>query len=105
MINAFADSPSRLFLVAVIWLAGCSPQIPELDATVPERLRNAAYPTLQPLDPALFAGPRPAEEAEEIEDDLTARAARLQQRAAALDRPVVDEATQARMRTGIPTRP
>ena len=87
-------------LAAALWLAGCI-EVPELDATVPDSLRDADYPALLPLDPSLFAGDTPEQEAAAIKQDLAARRERLQRRADALGAPVIDAETQARMQGGV----
>ncbi|MFT7595615.1 MAG: hypothetical protein ACI8R4_002944 [Paracoccaceae bacterium] len=76
-----------VFLLAL--LTGCA-QVPELDATVPDHLRDAAYPALIPLDGSLAPNVLPADAASEIEDSLAARRDRLQARAKRLNTPIVD---------------
>ncbi|PCH74412.1 MAG: hypothetical protein COC12_03705 [Rhodobacteraceae bacterium] len=89
-----------LALAALLAGAACT-QVPELDATIPDHLRNAPYPELQPLDDALFDVPLPQAQSAEIEKSLSARAARLQSRARALNATVIDPTTRERMETGV----
>jgi len=87
--------------IALLALAtGCA-QVPELDATVPEHLDNAAYPTLIPLDGSLTTVILPADAASEIEDNLARRRDRLQAKAKRLNGPIVDPEAQARMKAGV----
>lgn len=86
--------------VLVLVLGGCA-QVPELDATVPDHLDDAAYPALVPLDGSLTTAVHPADAAKKIEDTLSGRRDRLQARAARLNTPIVDPATRARMKTGV----
>lgn len=96
------DIPTRLALaVAALLSATACTQVPELDATVPDHLQNAAYPDLIPLDGSLETEQLPQDQAEQIEQSLAARRSRLQARARGLDGPVVDPAARKRMQGGI----
>lgn len=98
-----SSAPPRILLlicVPLLAIAACT-RVPELDAQIPPGSRNADYPQLQPLDPALFAGQTPEDEAAELEDTLTARIAGLNSRASAIRPPVLDAQTQDRMREGV----
>jgi hypothetical protein len=89
-----------LALTALLAGVACT-QLPELEATIPDHLRDAPYPELQPLDEALFAVPLPQEQSAEIEQSLSARARRLQARARDLNTTVVDPAARKRMQSGV----
>lgn len=84
---AFCRSFAAATLLALA--PGCA-QVPELDATVPEHLKDAAYPALIPLDGSLATEILPADAASEIEDHLAGRRDRLQARAKRLNSPVTD---------------
>ena len=92
----------RLCLAVCLLLAACV-DVPEIGDRIPPESRDAAYPSLIPLD-GLEPGPAdPAAEAEEAERQLAARAAALKARAARLGQgPVIDPATEDRMRAGVP---
>jgi len=89
-----------LTLAALLAVASCT-QVPELDATIPDHLRNAPYPELVPLDGSLATVLPPQDQAAEIEQSLVARRDRLQGRAKALNAPVVDPVARQRMQDGI----
>ena len=91
-------SPLRLAcLVLTLGVPGCI-EVPELDAARDPDLSRAAYPDLVPLGPLLGRTGDPAAEATALETGLTARIARLNQRADALRRrPVIDPATRRRL--------
>jgi len=76
-------------LAALVVAVSCT-NVPELDATVPAHLRDAAYPDLVPLDGSLATLRLPQDQAGEIEKSLAARRDRLQARARAMNTPVVD---------------
>jgi hypothetical protein len=88
-------------MLPLLLLGNCT-DVPDLGAAVPGWVDDAPYPDLLPLGTALTPLPRPAEAAETINADLAARTARLQERARALQAPVVDDATRRRMDAGIP---
>ncbi len=67
----------------VLAAAGCA-NIPELEGSETAALRKAPYPTLIALDPALGPPTDPISEAEEVEEDLTARSEALAEKAEAL---------------------
>jgi hypothetical protein len=87
-------------LAAQLIATACT-QVPELDATVPKHLRNAAYPELAPLDASLTTPVFPQDQARQTEETLAARRDRLQARANALNAPVVDPTARQRMQNGI----
>lgn len=81
-------------IAAVVAIAGCS-DYPRLDAAASASARDAAYPQILPLQSLLaMAAPH---DAVNFAAPLPARAADLRRRARALDRPVIDSATRARM--------
>ncbi len=84
----------------VLGLSACA-QFPELDATVPQHLRDADYPALVPLDGSLTSNIAPRQAAQPIESYLTARRDRLQRRARALRATIIDSETRKRMQDGI----
>lgn len=70
-------------IVLMIALAGCA-DIPELEGSESASLRKAPYPRLIPLDQTLGPPADPVSEAREVEEELTARAEALAERAEAL---------------------
>jgi hypothetical protein len=92
----------RLWAASALLLGGAAcTQVPELDATIPDDLRNAPYPKLIRLDQSLFAVQPPQEQSAEIEKSLAARRDRLQSRARGLNSTVVDPAARKRMQDGV----
>jgi len=87
-------------VLAVLALGACT-EVPELEALETRALRDAPYPALIPLDPSLFSEPAPEDEADELEEGLSARMDRLQGRARRLNAPVIDEPTRKRMKAGV----
>lgn len=83
--------------LAALALAGCA-SFPELDAAITPEARTAPYPVIAPLAD-ITAQTAPPRGAAESADDIAARAARLRERAATLDGPVVDAATREALRT------
>lgn len=81
-------------------LPGCA-DIPELDATIPDHLEAADYPALIQLDSSLTTPATPADDAEELQEQLAARRDALQNRARRLNTPIIDTDTQDRMQTGV----
>ena len=71
---------SALCLIGVTAIAGCT-NVPKLDATIPNHLRDADYPKLVRLDAVFSMAQNPRQQAEEIEKSLEARRNRLQARA------------------------
>jgi len=71
--------------VGLVTLAatGCT-RVPELEDQLTADLRSADYPELVPLDQAAAPLPLPATQSAELEQQLLARSARLQNRARAL---------------------
>ena len=67
-------APMRKPLIIVLALAACT-DLPDLDAVIPQSLRDAPYPTLTPIPIAPTTAGQEA-------DVLQARAAALQARAA-----------------------
>ncbi len=90
---------SRLLLLACALASGLSGcvDIPELDEGISERLRDADYPALVPIETALAIGTPQAGTAEEVDAELAARRARLEQRAAALRKPILDAESRTRL--------
>lgn len=72
-----------LALITAAAIAACT-RVPELEDRLTPDLRNAPYPKLLPLDRTLEPLASPAVANEELEQQLDARAARLQRRAEAL---------------------
>lgn len=92
----------RLWAASALMLSGAAcTQVPELDATIPDNLRNAPYPKLVRLDESIFAVQLPQEQSAEIEKSLAARRDRLQSRAREFDSTVVDPAARKRMQNGV----
>lgn len=90
-------------LIATALLCGavaCT-QVPELDDTVTDDLRDSKYPALVPLGPALGTLPAPEDEAARLESELTARRDRLKSRASGLQTQIIDENSRKRMRDGV----
>ncbi|QDI75157.1 MULTISPECIES: hypothetical protein [Leisingera] len=71
------------FLLAVAGAAACT-RVPELEDRLTPDLRNAGYPRLLPLDDAVAPLPPPQQASQELQQELDARSARLQRRAAAV---------------------
>ncbi len=69
-----------LCLIGLLGTAGCT-NVPKLDATIPDHLRDADYPKLVRLDEVFATTQNPREQAEQIEKTLEARRRRLQSRA------------------------
>ncbi|MCL6284770.1 hypothetical protein M3P21_14630 [Ruegeria sp. 2012CJ41-6] len=65
--------------------------VPELEDELSPQLRDSRYPKLIPLEDALGPPVDPQTEAREIEDELEARAAALQNRARQLQAPRPDD--------------
>ena len=99
--------PARIWGMALIYgpvcavaLAACTP-VPDLDSTIAPELLDADYPPLLPIDRLIASGPAPELEARAAEDELQGRLDSLRRRAEALDGPIVDAETQARMKGGV----
>ncbi|MCF6232094.1 MAG: hypothetical protein L3J36_03175 [Rhodobacteraceae bacterium] len=67
-------------LIGLMAIAGCT-NVPMLDATIPDHLRDADYPKLVRLDGIIATTMNPREQADEIEKSLEARRNRLQSQA------------------------
>jgi hypothetical protein len=80
-------------------LAACT-TFPALDAAVSPESRNAAYPALLPIDQLLLAT-GPARTTDAAAAAMALRVARLKARAAAMQGPVTDPATRARLAAAI----
>lgn len=91
---------AALAVLAAMWLSSCT-QIPELDEAVPDWVHNADYPKLTPLEPLATTRSLPQDESAKIAQQMSARTDRLNSKAKWLKTPVIDEAAQARMNTGI----
>ncbi len=89
---------AAIAIIATV-MAGCS-DFPELDAAVTPAARDAAYPSLTPLD-QLIAGAQDVQITPQTVANLQGRVTGLQGRAARLRGPVIDAATRARMRAAI----
>ena len=72
-------------------LLGACIEVPELDQAVPDWVDQSEYPALVPMDGVQTGQVLPETAAKELEDELTARAALLKQRATALNAQVVDQ--------------
>lgn len=80
----FAASAALTCLALLLTAAGCTRAVPELDQTRSDALRDAPYPALIPLGPALAANAAEPDSAEKLEQEMTARRALLNARAARL---------------------
>ncbi len=87
-------------LAVLVVLAGCV-DVPELDRAVPAWVNDAPYPDLVPIGPEITDRIPPEQRAAEIADNLSARRDRLLRHARALNVPVLDDATRARMARGV----
>jgi len=87
-------------LAAATLITGCA-NVPELDEGMEDWVRDADYPQLQPLDGLQTGVPLPAQQAADLEQQMVARRNRLQARARALNAPIVDDASEARMQAGV----
>jgi hypothetical protein len=85
---------------ALIGLAGCT-SVPELDATVPDEMRNAPYPELVELDASLTTPATPRKDGQRISKSLSDWQKRLQDRARRLNATIIDADTRARMQAGV----
>ncbi len=85
-------------LPAFLLLCACA-QFPELDRTQTPGVADAPYPRLVPIGTLLEA--EPARATPEMRAGVLGRVGALRARAARLNGPVVDAATQARMRRGV----
>ncbi|SLN48329.1 hypothetical protein TRL7639_02662 [Falsiruegeria litorea R37] len=91
----------RLVICLLPAFAACT-QVPELNDKVSSQLKNANYPQLVPLDQALGPSIAPEEQAQKVTQQLEARRDSLKQRAAALQKPVVDAADRDRLDETVP---
>lgn len=87
------------FAITAIAMAGCS-EFPELDAAISPTARQAAYPSLKPMD-QLIAGAAEVQITQQTTANLQGRVGGLNARAARLRGPVIDSATRARMRAAM----
>ncbi|MGB8812995.1 MAG: hypothetical protein WCC57_07400 [Paracoccaceae bacterium] len=87
----------RLSLILCLVLAGCA-EFPELD--VAPTVTGAAAPVILPLD-ELLATAEAGQITVAVGTSVAARAARLRARAAAMQGPVQDPATRARLAAAI----
>lgn len=94
----------RFILLFTLATLGACADFPDLDARVDAATRDAAYPTLQPLDP-LIARASALETNGQITTASVAafdnRIANLRAKSARLRGPIIDAATRARMRRGV----
>lgn len=91
---------AALVVCVPLLLTACT-QIPELNEAVPNWVRKAEFPKLTALDPSVVTKTLPQDDSEQIAVELTARQERLERKAKRLNTPIIDEATQARMKSGI----
>lgn len=84
-------------IAAPLGLAAACTQLPEVDERIPAHLKNADYPTLEPLHLLLPEEAPAAEASAELQDSLEARRARLQRRAARLRNMGVSDAERQRL--------
>ncbi|MDX2483638.1 MAG: hypothetical protein QNK42_08250 [Pseudodonghicola sp.] len=68
-------------LALLLAVAGCTREVPELDQTRTEALRDAPYPALIPLESALATGAATPDSAQQLEREMTRRRALLKARA------------------------
>jgi hypothetical protein len=91
-------SPLPLLIACLAGLAACA-TFPEVAAVEGPDVERADYPALVPLE--TLAAPEAPRIDDDLQDDLTSRAARLQARAAGLaDRPVITDESRRRMQAG-----
>lgn len=88
-----------IIALAIASLAGCT-EAPGRTGDMTAAQRHAPYPALIPARRITARVPAPSPEADTAAD-LDRRAARLRARAAGLSAPVIDDATRARMQTGV----
>jgi hypothetical protein len=98
--NKVIPSAISAGFAALVVLAGCV-DVPELDRAVPAWVNDAPYPDLVPIGPDITERIPPKARAAEIGDNLSARRDRLLRHARALNGPVLDDATRARMKRGV----
>lgn len=71
-------------LALCLTVAGCTRDVPELDQTRSAALRDAPYPALIPLGPALAIDAAEPDSAEKLQQEMAGRRALLNARAARL---------------------
>lgn len=76
-------------IAALIACAACA-DIPELEGSEGPALRKAAYPKLVPISDTLGPPGDPISEADEVEEELTARSEALAEKAKALQEVEID---------------
>lgn len=91
----------NLIAAAALCAAQACTQVPALDETVTDDLRQAAYPALVPLGTALPPLPAPQDEAARLESALNGRRDNLKSRTGALQSQIIDEKTRKRMDEGV----
>jgi len=80
--------------------------VPDLGNHVQPDLRKSDYPTLIPIEAALAQQrPQDTQSAQQLENNLSGRLYNLRRKARALQEPVVDGDTRARMQTGVTGQP
>lgn len=82
--------------VLALTQSGCV-DIPELDNGISKDLRHADYPKLLPIETALGPELVPTQNAEDIDAELQARLARLNQRADTLRKPILNADARSRL--------
>jgi len=88
-----------IFTISATLLAGCS-DFPQLDSAISPAARNAEYPSLVPIS-QIISGAADVQITEQTVSTLKGRISRLNARAARLRRPVIDNATRARLRAAM----
>ena len=88
-----------LFLTGLA-LAGCI-NVPELGERNLGALRDADYPELRPLGPLLGTQTAPREQSQDLSDNLIARRASLEARAASLRGEVLSPEDEERLKQGV----
>lgn len=94
--------PRAIFaiLVGLPLLAGCV-EFPDLDAAIAQRGPVGGFPELIPIDPLLLEAEIDTLDAQAQAELLVARVSQLRARARALQRPVIDRATRAKMAAAV----
>ena len=90
----------RLPIILCAVLAACA-QFPELDGTITPEVKNASPPALVPLRSILERADTVATTPRTLTSDVASRLDVLQNRAARLRGPVIDQRTRSRMLRGV----
>lgn len=86
--------------LSALTLSSCI-DVPDLDRAVPAWVDASPYPALTNVEGLQTGHALPAEESQALQEQLTARAARLKRRANALNQPVLDDSARSRMESGV----